>query len=419
MKEEPSYYAMIGTDKNIIPYRPELRKIAGTINATILLQQMIYYCSGSKDNKFYKFRLPCTHENYRDGDSWVEKLGFSPDEFDSALSKIAFKLGNCKNKLNKEEALVYYYTDKQRYTWYSLNTELLEKQLSSIYCEKVESPITVKTEKAQLLSNLENPDYLVIGESQITKKMGKPKLPCNLENPNYPIIGESPITIHTEINYKEEIHKEVVADFEKNEKEDSEKPAETFFKKELQEVKEYFSESSEKINLPVETENKVAVENLPDFENQSKEIEVFSKENKMPAKKSKEIFFSETNYFSDAELFSQDLLKRFPHYEKYDLQQYHTSAVNWGQGKPIAKYKKSDWILTVKTWIDCDIKKGVATLKWQTKPLQSQKINSMGDMLDQEQRVTEFLIMRERQKQQEKQANGTNGTYTPSYELIY
>ncbi len=395
---------IIGSDRNIIPYRPELRKIAGTINATILLQQMIYYCSGSKDNKFYKFRAPCSHENYRDGDSWTEKLGFSLDEFDSALSKIAFKLGNCKNKLSKEEALVHYYTDKQRYTWYSVNMEQLEKQLSSLY-----------------LVNGESQDIKVNRESQFTKKMEKPNLLNNLENPIYPVNRETPITIHTEINYKEEIHKEEVADFSnfsKNEKEDSEKPAETFFQKEFDELKEYFSESEkEKTNSTAKTENKVEMENLPNFEIQSKEIEVFSKETSK-SEKSKEIFFSETNYFSDEELFSQEFMKRFPKYEKYDLEHYRNALINWGQGKKILKYKKTDWILTAKTWIDTDVTKGVATLKWQTKPLQSQKINTMGDLIDQEQRVNDFLIIQERQKQQEKQTNGTNGTYTHSYELI-
>ncbi len=276
---------MIGTDRNIIPYRPELRKIAGTINATILLQQMIYYCSGSKDNKFYKFRAPCSHENYRDGDSWTEKLGFSLDEFDSALSKIGFKLGNCKSKLSKEVALVHYYTDKQRYTWYSVNMEQLEKQLSSLYL--------VNGEIQDIKLNGESQDTKVNRESQITKKMGKAKLPCNLEKPNYPVNRETPITIHTEINYKEEIHKEENSrggTFEN-------KTSESFFQKEFEELKEYFSEhNTEKIILPSETENKVETENLSDFDFQSentKQKKIKANNDNIPMGEISQIPFSE------------------------------------------------------------------------------------------------------------------------------
>ncbi len=233
---------IIGTDRNIIPYRPELRKIAGTINATILLQQVIYYCAGSTNGKFYKFKSPCNHPKYVAGDSWIEKLGFSEKEFEGALANIAYKKGKSKNNVSEEKALVFFYTDMDRCTWYSLNEVALNKALNELYI-KDKTDFTYSTKR--------------------TLRKGQKGLYIKDEKEVTIVKDKKDFTIHTEIT-KEEIHKEENSGGSVFEN----KTAESFFQKEFDELKEYFSEIPEKINLSL-AENKVEVENLSDFDFQS------------------------------------------------------------------------------------------------------------------------------------------------------
>ncbi|WP_070001126.1 hypothetical protein [Cellulosilyticum sp. I15G10I2] len=71
-----------------LKYCPELNQITGSINATILLLQLEYWFTKMTGDKFYKFLDICEHELYKKGDSWVEELGFSKQEFRTAFSKI-------------------------------------------------------------------------------------------------------------------------------------------------------------------------------------------------------------------------------------------------------------------------------------------------------------------------------------------
>lgn len=136
-----SYRKLLAEDNKLITYRPSLRPIGGSVAGTILLQQIIYWDEQS-EGKFYKFTSKCSHEKYKKGDSWEEELGMSPKEIATALAHFAFKCGK-KNKQAhgddyesaRESALVTYYTDSDRVTWYSLNSDLLNKLLLGIYKE--------------------------------------------------------------------------------------------------------------------------------------------------------------------------------------------------------------------------------------------------------------------------------------------
>jgi len=132
-EQAKKYLDVLFNDKNLIIYRPELRQIAGSITAAILLNQIIYWWAKNGRKKFYKFKNKCTHEKYKDGDSWCEELGFSQKEFDNAIKKIGFKLGKTKNIIDKDDAIVIYYRDREGLTWYSIQEELLENKLSGIY----------------------------------------------------------------------------------------------------------------------------------------------------------------------------------------------------------------------------------------------------------------------------------------------
>lgn len=120
--------AFIQDDRNIITYRPRWNEITGSINATILLQQITYRWRGKP---FYKFYKPCPeHPEYRKGDSWLEELGMGRYEFYNARKAIGAQVDA---GAPDETTFVSYWTDGYRRTWYFLNEKLLLEKLAEIY----------------------------------------------------------------------------------------------------------------------------------------------------------------------------------------------------------------------------------------------------------------------------------------------
>ena len=71
---------LLAITRRSIPYHPDLRTVAGSVTATILMQQLDYWFSQKPDG-FYKFLSPCNNQQYKPGDSWEEELSLSKDEF--------------------------------------------------------------------------------------------------------------------------------------------------------------------------------------------------------------------------------------------------------------------------------------------------------------------------------------------------
>jgi len=122
--------------KGSIPYRPQYTLITGKVAASILLQQISYWWHIKNGKPFYKFRSPCDHDWYKDGDSWTEELGMTPGGFDTALKAIGAKVtkGSSKSELLKTN-LVIYWTDASRVTWYQLNENLFYETVYLAYNE--------------------------------------------------------------------------------------------------------------------------------------------------------------------------------------------------------------------------------------------------------------------------------------------
>lgn len=116
-----NYIDVIANDKKIISFRPEIKRVIKNTNATILLQQIMYWYSINNNEPFYKFIEPCEHEKYTHGDSWCEELAFSKKEFRTALNIL------------KELDLVITKINMNRVTTYDLNTGNLSKLLEGIY----------------------------------------------------------------------------------------------------------------------------------------------------------------------------------------------------------------------------------------------------------------------------------------------
>lgn len=116
-----------------IAYYPSLNQLTGSILASLLLQQIVYWWESQEQQPFYKFSAPCQHPAYRLGDSWQEELGFTRTEFETARRRLGRKIqrGDEKNAL-RFGSLVLYWTDRQRLTWYELNKPLLQAKLQEL-----------------------------------------------------------------------------------------------------------------------------------------------------------------------------------------------------------------------------------------------------------------------------------------------
>jgi len=136
----PDLLTIFANDQRMILYRPEWRSFTGSVTATILLQQILYRWDKNGRKPFYKFKEPCSHDLYRDGDSWTEELGFCRKEFDSALKKIATK--RTKKTEGATNSLVEYWTDINRITFYTINTDILQTKLNGLYSPAPEPGFT-------------------------------------------------------------------------------------------------------------------------------------------------------------------------------------------------------------------------------------------------------------------------------------
>lgn len=141
---------VLAKDNDVILYRKELNSITGGITSTILLQQMIFRFVNNDNKPFYKFKEPCNHEKYKDGDSWCEELGFSKKEFDTAFKRL------------EEIGLVSKKTKMDRTTFYSINMDILKESLEGIYLKhkkgftKAQKGIYKKPESEHIKSKKED-----------------------------------------------------------------------------------------------------------------------------------------------------------------------------------------------------------------------------------------------------------------------
>lgn len=127
---------LLAMDKTVILYRPQYNEFTGSPLATILLGQIAYWWDKSGAKPFFKFKEPCDHNLYREGDSWCEELGFSRRLFDSALKSL------------EAEGLVTHKVDRNRLTWYTLNVTLLTEKMVKLYSPSLNENDSVKCESA-------------------------------------------------------------------------------------------------------------------------------------------------------------------------------------------------------------------------------------------------------------------------------
>lgn len=152
---------ILADDDNVIAYRPQLRELTGCATGSILFQQILHRAKNNKWKPFFKFTKPCEHGDYREGDSWLEELGFTETEFLTARDYIAVKVTSGTSRKDIEgTAFIYYWTDANRKTWYEVDQSLTEALLVALY-DTLEGNENAKP----LLA-----DYLVKRNERLTKK---------------------------------------------------------------------------------------------------------------------------------------------------------------------------------------------------------------------------------------------------------
>ena len=135
-------------------YFKEFNKITGSVHCSLFLGQLIYWADKNDYKPFYKFRQPCQHELYKEGDSWVEELDFEIRMIDKCVKTL------------KELGILETKTTIQRVTFYELKIEKLNDILSknaiyensqnAIYKENCKNAIYENSQNAILLHNTKN-----------------------------------------------------------------------------------------------------------------------------------------------------------------------------------------------------------------------------------------------------------------------
>ena len=124
-----------------VRYIPEYRKYTKSVTGAILLRAIIDWYK-SKGSHFYKFKEPCNHSLYVEGDSWCEELGFGRREFDTAIKDIGQKLK--KDTKKNYDVFVWYWIDMDRLTHYQVNIKAVAKMLLDLYPNTISKSVVEK-----------------------------------------------------------------------------------------------------------------------------------------------------------------------------------------------------------------------------------------------------------------------------------
>ena len=142
---------VLGDERKNIAYRPKFARLAGSVTAAILLQQIYFRYVAHDEQPFYKFKEPCPHPEYKKGDSWCEELGFTRREFDAALRQIGQKLS--RHITRDTKVFVWYWITNQRKTYYELNWDYFGNGVIRLYetaqgafTKRRDTPLPLKTE---------------------------------------------------------------------------------------------------------------------------------------------------------------------------------------------------------------------------------------------------------------------------------
>ena len=133
---------ILSITRSNIPYVKELHPLTGSIIGCLVMQQLDYWFS-SQPEGFYKFLEPADHPAYKVGDSWVEELGMSSDEFRYAFDRISiryksrteFEKASKAGDLFKGKFYCSYIDRRANLTYYYRNHDVVDAALDQLIHE--------------------------------------------------------------------------------------------------------------------------------------------------------------------------------------------------------------------------------------------------------------------------------------------
>jgi len=133
---------ILSITRSNIPYVKELHPLTGSVIGCLVMQQLDYWFS-SQPEGFYKFLEPADHPAYKEGDSWVEELGMSADEFRYAFDRISiryksrteFEKASKTGDLFKGKFYCSYIDRRANLTHYFRNHDLVDAALDQLICD--------------------------------------------------------------------------------------------------------------------------------------------------------------------------------------------------------------------------------------------------------------------------------------------
>lgn len=133
---------ILSITRNVIPYVKELHPLTGSVIGCLVMQQLDYWFS-SQPEGFYKFLEPAEHPAYKAGDSWVEELGMSADEFRYAFDRISiryksrteFEKASKTGDIFKGKFYCSYIDRRANLTYYYRNHDVVDAALDQLIHE--------------------------------------------------------------------------------------------------------------------------------------------------------------------------------------------------------------------------------------------------------------------------------------------
>lgn len=180
---------ILSITRSNIPYVKELHPLTGSVIGCLVMQQLDYWFTTQPEG-FYKFLEPADHPAYKAGDSWVEELGMSADEFRYAFDRISVRYKS-KSEFDKASKVgdafrgKFYcsYIDRRaNLTYYFRNHDVVDAALDELINESgSKTGKKVKTKRSTHQDGaVDRAEVPVTGNSDL-QELEIP-IPCNWKN---------------------------------------------------------------------------------------------------------------------------------------------------------------------------------------------------------------------------------------------
>ncbi len=141
-----------------VPYSPALKKMFGS-EKTAIIVAYLEYCFSIFGQDFHEFFGPCNHPLYREGNSWLEKLGFTRRVAHKALRPVAARYVTKRDFEIAEDKFrgklfAYYYNYRTGLYHLSRNDLVADRLLGPIFGK---SSVKSKTSYGRKSESLQTP----------------------------------------------------------------------------------------------------------------------------------------------------------------------------------------------------------------------------------------------------------------------